>query len=762
MQKILLIFFLSISILFPQSEFIVNTTLDTTQRSPSIAKQSDGSYAVAWASINQVSPNSKSDIYFQRFDADDNKIFDEQLVNSQTEGDQEKPVIAASPNGDYVIAWASYTDVTSIYDIKVKVETFRLPPLLLETTANTTTIHTQSNPAVDVSSTEEIVVVWDSWFQDGGDRGIYGQRFSPNLIKIGEEFQVNQTTEYSQAKPRVKYMSDGKFIVIWESFKQDHQALAGYGMYGRIFNTDGSPATEEFLINTYTVDYQWFGDLDVFDDDSFVVVWCSWEQDGDDGGIYFQRFDKEANKIGDETLANKTTAQYQWLPKVKKLSGKNFAVVWSSWKQDGSREGVYAAFFDENNYRCTFETRVNEYTESFQWEPDFIVTGEEELLVVWSSWKQFSNDYDIVARRIKPAKPQGVINPTGYQHTEGRTSAAFYVHVVDSALLTGHTYEITFDSSAAEKKLLANIRDLYTSVEKVSGFSLDKGYNIFYLTPPFDGAAVEFIPVFDLSLDENNSYFVNSSGTNLIFGIASPTAGQKLIAPIDIALIWGNTDTSTSGQYTAPLDTALNISGQRVVSVPFKAINMTDSDPMSMLVKENAPANKRWDAGEAIVFLTPEEYRKNPTNTHAQLNSNVPAGMIILPSAGDTNFILTKRPLTSNDKFLFTTKKSSIIVSGEMEIVSPHKFELMQNYPNPFNPLTTIKFSLPSAGKVSLKIYNILGQKVSELLNDFLEAGVYRIVFNAVREGKQLASGVYIYSIEFENKKISRKMLFLK
>jgi hypothetical protein len=86
----------------------------------------------------------------------------------------------------------------------------------------------------------------------------------------------------------------------------------------------------------------------------------------------------------------------------------------------------------------------------------------------------------------------------------------------------------------------------------------------------------------------------------------------------------------------------------------------------------------------------------------------------------------------------------------------------MQNYPNPFNPFTTIKFSLPSAGKVNLTVYNILGQKVAELLNDFLEAGEYRMVFNAEGDGRRLASGVYIYSVEFENKKISWKMLFLK
>jgi hypothetical protein len=176
-------------------------------------------------------------------------------------------------------------------------------------------------------------------------------------------------------------------------------------MYGRIFNGDGTANTKEFPINTHTTDYQWFGDVEVFDDNSLIVAWCSWEQDGDDGGIYVQRFNSSGVKTGNEVRVNKTTAQYQWLPRIKKLSGNNVAVVWSSWKQDGNREGIVTAFIDEDNQRYTSETIVNSYTESFQWEPDFIVTGDNEILVVWSSWEQFGSDYDIVAKQIILEKP---------------------------------------------------------------------------------------------------------------------------------------------------------------------------------------------------------------------------------------------------------------------------------------------------------------------------------------------------------------------
>jgi hypothetical protein len=98
----------------------------------------------------------------------------------------------------------------------------------------------------------------------------------------------------------------------------------------------------------------------------------------------------------------------------------------------------------------------------------------------------------------------------------------------------------------------------------------------------------------------------------------------------------------------------------------------------------------------------------------------------------------------------------------------PDRFELAQNYPNPFNPTTMIRFSLPTSGIVTLKIYNILGQEVKTLLNmQILDEGVQEIVF----DGNAFSSGVYFYRItaELQNdegtisrQSLIKKMLLLK
>jgi hypothetical protein len=86
------------------------------------------------------------------------------------------------------------------------------------------------------------------------------------------------------------------------------------------------------------------------------------------------------------------------------------------------------------------------------------------------------------------------------------------------------------------------------------------------------------------------------------------------------------------------------------------------------------------------------------------------------------------------------------------------KFELSQNYPNPFNPTTSIKYSTPVKGFVTLKIFNLLGQEVATLINQEQNPGEYIADFDA----SKLASGIYMYSIKVGDFSLTKKMVLLK
>lgn len=97
-------------------------------------------------------------------------------------------------------------------------------------------------------------------------------------------------------------------------------------------------------------------------------------------------------------------------------------------------------------------------------------------------------------------------------------------------------------------------------------------------------------------------------------------------------------------------------------------------------------------------------------------------------------------------------------VSVEDDSFKPTKFSLDQNYPNPFNPKTTFSFELSEPGFSELTIYNTAGQKVAVVLQDYLQAGLHKVEFDA----SNLNSGVYFYQLTIDGNSLSRKMVLLK
>jgi hypothetical protein len=107
----------------------------------------------------------------------------------------------------------------------------------------------------------------------------------------------------------------------------------------------------------------------------------------------------------------------------------------------------------------------------------------------------------------------------------------------------------------------------------------------------------------------------------------------------------------------------------------------------------------------------------------------------------------------------------SLIVAVEQDVDNgiPKEYTLGQNYPNPFNPSTVIPFALPRPGFVSLKVYNIIGQEVANLVAGNLPAGAFRAAWNGTdMNGGTVTSGVYFYRLKAGDYAETRKMLLMK
>ncbi len=113
---------------------------------------------------------------------------------------------------------------------------------------------------------------------------------------------------------------------------------------------------------------------------------------------------------------------------------------------------------------------------------------------------------------------------------------------------------------------------------------------------------------------------------------------------------------------------------------------------------------------------------------------------------------------TGTDIGLWRRDLSESVLISQISSEIPSGFSLSQNYPNPFNPNTVIGFQLPTAGFISIKIYDINGKEVSELVNENLKAGEYKINF----DGSKLSTGVYFYKLTTDNFTQTKKMLLVK
>jgi len=152
---------------------------------------------------------------------------------------------------------------------------------------------------------------------------------------------------------------------------------------------------------------------------------------------------------------------------------------------------------------------------------------------------------------------------------------------------------------------------------------------------------------------------------------------------------------------------------------------------------ERKIGNSDW---EKIGFIIGAGNSNSPLEYHFQDNINL---------AGNYQYRI--KQLDNNGTFKY-------YLSNTVNVKSPNGFMLQQNYPNPFNPTTTIKYEIPKANFVTIKVFNILGKEVASLVNENKKAGDYNVEFNA----NKLSSGVYFYRIKAGSFVETKKLILMK
>jgi hypothetical protein len=246
--------------------------------------------------------------------------------------------------------------------------------------ANSFTAGNQQGGKVGTFGDGSFIVVWQSEAQDPDmSRGIYAQRYRPNGTKKGAEFRVNRKVANSQDSPDIAVLSDGGFVVVWNSSDS-----SGTDIHAQRFNPDGTRAGPEFTANRRTAGQQQRPSVAALADAGFVIVWESIDQDGSGNGIYAQRYDSDGTSAGRPFRVKTRTPGDQQIPAIAGLNNGDFVIVWCTPQALGS-VGVAGQRFNANGRRLGREFRVNRISGGFQCNPSVAANGEEGFVVVWDS-----------------------------------------------------------------------------------------------------------------------------------------------------------------------------------------------------------------------------------------------------------------------------------------------------------------------------------------------------------------------------------------
>jgi uncharacterized protein with ATP-grasp and redox domains len=389
-----------------EKQFFYDTENGNEIWSP-VTTLSDGNIAITWT----VTSSAENKIYAQIIGTDGVEITTPILINDTTSSDYSHSVIKAVENGFVVALQDNIDQPSSGYNIIVALYDNAGNAVGDPTVVNTqsvtngwtndvgmpTGITKPSFVDLAINNDGKMIV---SWTGDGESSSeIFAstatielsQLSSPPIILGNTDLIVNTETNNTQYVAKLTDLSDDTFIASWKSKLQDGSS---YGIYAQRLDADGKKLGSEFLINSTTENEQGSPNNIALADGGFVSVWASWRQDGSKFGVYAQRFNSENEKIGDEFLINSTTFGSQENVSVSQLKDGGFIAVWQDDRKDGDGYGIFAQRFDASTAKVGNEFQVNTTITGAQLAPRVTGTEDGGFFVSWRSNTSTSQDSD--------------------------------------------------------------------------------------------------------------------------------------------------------------------------------------------------------------------------------------------------------------------------------------------------------------------------------------------------------------------------------
>lgn len=392
----------------------VNQTTSDYQLNQSIAALADGGWLVTWQSYAQ--DGSGYGVYQQRYGADGRAVGGETRVNATTASSQDTPVVTGLADGGWLVCWTSYDQDGSATGLYQQRYNSAGETVGAEQQVNNQVEDYQLNASVTSLTDGGWLVCWESYAQDGSGYGVYQQRFTADGLTSGEESRVNTQTTGSQNTAAVTALADGGWLVSWMAYSED--GLQSDILQQR-YSSAGLPIGAEATVNSSSGTLQESPQTTALLDGGWLVTWHAPQADGNATDIFQQRYAANGNAVAGETRVNRTVTDYQLNASTCGLADGGWLVCWESYSQDGSGYGVYQQRYNAQGIAQGGEVRVNSFTSGSQGTPSVTALPDGGWVVSWTSYGQEDTTSGIYQQRYSAAgTPAGTGTPTltGDQH----------------------------------------------------------------------------------------------------------------------------------------------------------------------------------------------------------------------------------------------------------------------------------------------------------------------------------------------------------
>jgi len=322
-------------------------------------------------------------------------------VHGKTTGVQSNPQVALLAGGGAVFVWsAGPLGQAGIYARYLRSGSGSTP-LFVGDEIEIAAPGKVSNltPVVARLNDGTVVVAWSQYQGPESLLDVVVQRLSSGGQLLGRPFPANLTTDYNQRSPSVSALVNGGFVVAWVSENQRFDRSVD--ILARIYSGSGFPLSSSEMRLNYGTSICAMPSLAALPNGGFAAVWTEKDPNRPENGwdIFGRSFDDNSVALKPSVKVNDYLFSDQLAPKVA-VAGNAVMAVWTSFGQDGYREGVFGRYLSLDGEITDDEFGLNQTVISQQLEPAIASDGTSRFVAVWTGFNSLDSGFDLVSRKF--------------------------------------------------------------------------------------------------------------------------------------------------------------------------------------------------------------------------------------------------------------------------------------------------------------------------------------------------------------------------